>query len=194
MPRTGAFPTIIVAGGDSDALGDFALVEHPERGSRGLQGRRPSWTNAGGGLAHVIFRPPGRARAENRGDLLIRSGDQPLESVDLSREAGANRRVRQPPPMALSHQHPEELASSLQQRVKLLRRLVWKRAGHGAHRFGAVRDEPRIERVGLRQLAGRLGNITHLTRVPHGKRQLGNGEGGHPGALPAPPSLRARSA
>ena len=67
----------------------------------------------------------------------------------------------------------------------MLRRRVWERAGRGAHRFGEVCDDPGIERIGLRQLPGRLGKVTDLARVHHRKGQFAHGEGGHQGALPA---------
>jgi hypothetical protein len=127
---------------------------------------------------------PGRAGAELRGDLCIRRVAQALESGQMSREAVPHRRVRQRPPMALSHPYVEKLTPALQPRVHLWCRLVWEGAGRRAHRCRDVCHDPGIERLGLRPCLSRLRNVPYVARLHPGKGPLTPGEGDPQGALP----------
>ena len=83
-----------------------------------------------------------------------------LERVNISCEAVTNRQVRQHHAMTLGDQYLEQLAPAMPQRVHLLQRLAWERAGHRAHRFREVPNDPSMwpslahARLGLEQLLG----------------------------------------
>jgi hypothetical protein len=108
-----------------------------------------------------------------------------LERVNISCEAATNRQMRLHHAMTLGDHYLEQLVPAMPQRVHLLHRLVWERAGRRAHRFREVPNDPGIESIGLRQLADSLGKLSYLARVHHGNGQFAYCECGHQGVLPA---------
>ena len=84
MPRAGPLAALVIEGGDADQLGHCALVEDASLRQGRLQGGGQHGSNAWRGLSHVIRLTPGRARADARGDLLLRLMDQALEVVKVS--------------------------------------------------------------------------------------------------------------
>ena len=86
--------------------------------------------------------------------------------------------------------HAHELASSVQQGIELAGRLVGQRTRLGPQGPTEGDQDRRVDRIGLGQPAGRLGEIAGLARVDHGHRQPGGGQRGGTQRLQAASGLQ----
>jgi hypothetical protein len=73
----------------------------------------------------------------------------------------------------------DQLAAAGEQGVERLDRLVGQRPGSGAHPLGEEGEDLGIDRVGLGELAGRLGKVAHLAGIDHHEREPGGPQCGH---------------
>ncbi len=67
--------------------------------------------------------------------------------------------------LLLGGDHDDELAPPRQQVLQLAQVRIGHRSRRRTHRLGDMRDDPRVDRVGLGQLPERLGEAANLPRV-----------------------------
>jgi hypothetical protein len=80
---------------------------------------------------------------------------------------------RQTQAILLCRPHLDQLASAGDQRRQRLRLFIGHRADRRLSRFGKVREDLRVEPIGLGELPGRSGKLTDLPRSDDHNRQSG---------------------
>jgi hypothetical protein len=89
-------------------------------------------------------------------------------------------------PITLSDEHLEHLATTRQQGVERLSRLIGQRPGLRTHALGEQRQGFSIDLIRLRELASGPSEVPRLTGIGHHHRHLGRSEGGHRRTLVPP--------
>ena len=86
----------------------------------------------------------------------------------LASQRGARRA-----PVALGGQHLHQLAATGDQRLELLALRVGQGARLGLDALGELRQDPRVDAVGLGQLSAGLSEVAHLARIDSPRRDAG---------------------
>ena len=107
----------------------------------------------------------------------------PFEPANVLGDAAADGEQCVLETVALGDQHFEHLATTGQQSVKSIGRLIGQRPGVGTHALRKERQGIGIDPIGFGELAGGPGEVTDLARVGHDQREPGRREGGDGGAL-----------
>lgn len=90
----------------------------------------------------------------------------------------------------LGHHHLDQLPPAREQGVQQLDGLARQAPGRGSHPLRKARQGAGVDRVGLRQLAEGLGEVTHVARIHHDDRQSLAGRGSRDSRLVASSGLK----
>ena len=175
--------------GDADEGGDLPPIEVPELGDIAEQRRGQGGPDAGHTLEQLVLDPPERARGDELLQRVVRVRQTLFQPVNVAAEIGAHPAVAGGVALPLGVQHVEQLAATAKQGLQLLGRGIGERP-HGRLDAGAEEGEDRgVDRVGLGESAGGLGEIADLARIDDHDRQAGARQGGDHRRFVAPGGL-----
>ncbi len=102
----------------------------------------------------------------------------PGQPGEMGGEVGPERWRGLVPPLLLRHAHGQELAAPGDQGVQVLGGRIRARAQRRLDLGGEARQHPGIQAVGLGQDVAAAGEVAHLPRIDHHRRQPRGRQGG----------------
>jgi hypothetical protein len=139
--------------------------EAAELGELGEERERDHAPHAGHALQQIIFDPPDGTGLHGGVQVVIRLAEAALEEANVLLQVAPDRRRSHQQAIALGHEHLNQLPPAGEQGVQRLdlRPGQWPR--RGPHSLGEEREDLGIDRIGLGELAGGLGEVAHLARI-----------------------------
>ena len=121
---------------------------------------------------------PGGAFADRAVDISIELGKLGLQEVDMPVDGLEHARLAcETAAVFLRHDHLDDLPPARHQFAERQGFAVGHAPRGRADGLGEVGDRGGVEAIGLGELAGRPGEVAHLTGIDHRERQLRGGEG-----------------
>lgn len=93
------------------------------------------------------------------------------QPADVSGDGAIDTLYCPPVPITLGRQHFDHLSAPCDQCHQFASLRVWQRSSLRLDKFGEMRQDPRIDRVGFRQSARRASKVAYLARIDHCHRQ-----------------------